>query len=77
MSGYDGPRPETRQLDLECENCGTLCEDVRDMDEGMSLDLLTLEESQGLASTLEGESVHGECGGLVYLSYQPEQTEAD
>ncbi len=75
--GYTEPALETRQLDLECEKCGTLHEDVRDMDEGMNLDLLTPAESQGLASSLEGETVHGECGGLVYLKYQPEQTEAD
>ncbi len=73
--GYAEPFQETRQLDLECETCGTLHEDIRDMDEGMDLDLLTVAESQGLACSLEGETIHGECNGLVYLKYQPEQTE--
>lgn len=75
--GYNEPFQETRQLDLECETCGTLHEDVRDMDEGMDLDLLTLEESTGLACDLDGETVHGECGGLVFLAYQHQQTERD
>ena len=75
MSRYRESR--TRQLDIECENCGTLYEDVRDMDEGMDMDLLTVEESQGLATSLEGETVHGACGGLACLVYQPEQTEED